>query len=947
MHWQRCRSNSLEVTDVPIGSIASVAGLHAFASMTVSTDVAGIDANLGSGSPLALYASSIVGMTIGDGPVVLDDATAKAADMGALGTLPAGSLQVTGVAVTDIAQIAAIGALDSMTVSDDAHNLAADLRLDPSMSELALHAAKIESVTVNDSGAVAAADAAELANIVTALTGPAFSVSDTAAAVDAALGGLASLGAHLSTVTVADSAADVSVHAADLAALGGKLILALSDGATFTVHADVAAGLVPLVSYLTGSEINVSDTGGNVAAHANALTGLGALLGTVTLSDGSSTDAATAAGLAPIADNLGIGVVIDVADNAAAIAGAAGGLGTLQTAGHISSVTAAGQTAADIVTYGATLSGLGATATISDTAAQVSQNLDALEAYSHAGGLVRGITLSDSGDVAVSIGQFTSDSDVLGWIGGAFQYAIANSSTGIAGDLGAGINSHILGLGAAVDTITVNGGVLSLDAGTLRAAGVDAALAKLAGGTLIDATNVSIDDFAAIDLLAIQPDHYAVADSGGNIATDLELGAGSSALLAHRGSIAGIDPTGTVSIDYATATAQHVDDGAGSVFSMMPGAALDVTGVAIGHVPAMFALPVAAATVAVSDSAGDIEGDLTGGSSTLLQYLGQIDTIAVNSGSTITLSAGQALTTGVDDTSGSVFGKMSGGTLAVTGATVGQLDSLHGLYRMPASVAVNDEASAIATDLRLGAGSRLETYAASTLVTGITVLDGPVLLGDAYVAGGLVADALAALPLEQPGSDRCADRQHRLGRGAARFRLDDGVDGRGGDRRQPGFRLAAGAVCEFDRRHDDRRRSGGAGRRDGEGGGHGCPWHAAGGQFAGDRRRGDRHRADRRDRRARQHGRQRRRRHDPHGPAAGRLALRARAERGEDLRRDRHRRHGVAERRRGRAGCRRAGHVARRQPDHHRCAGAERRDVWRAAGTVVDDGDGHRRRCAA
>ena len=182
-----------------------------------------------------------------------------------------------------------------------------------------------------------------------------------------------------------------------------------------------------------------------------------------------------------------------------------------------------------------------------------------------------------------------------------------------------------------------------------------------------------------------------------------------------------------------------MNDGAGSVFSKMPGATLDVTGVPVTNVVGLFTTGVHASSITVTNSAGDIAGDLDGASPTLLTYISQISLITVSPSGTITLDADHALANGVDAGAGSVFGKMSGGTLAVTGALVGQLDALHALHQAPASVAVSNSASNIEDDLMDGATSLLETYAADGMVTAIATTGGPVILDDAYIVPAISA----------------------------------------------------------------------------------------------------------------------------------------------------------------------------------------------------------------
>ena len=354
--------------------------------------------------------------------------------------------------VSNASAIQALGLLAQ--VSDTVADVAAEV------TQLGNLGSTLQSITLTDSSSVSAGTVAALAPLVAKLVVPAITVSDTAASVDANLAALETLGTHVSSITVSDSAAQVADYASALSALGSKLHISLSDATPVTVSADVAAGLEPVGAHLGGATIDVSDTGAHIAADAATLAELGSVLGTVTLSDGTALDAPTAAALAPIDSHLGNGVKLSVSDTAAAIDAAASGLGTLVGDDRISSITSDDQTVANVLAYGATLATLGAKATISDSAAHVSAHLDALEPLSVGGGsgVVTQITLTDGGtpDIALSVQQITSDADVLGRISGAYNYAITDTASDIAADLGAGGSSQILTRASAVDTITVS-----------------------------------------------------------------------------------------------------------------------------------------------------------------------------------------------------------------------------------------------------------------------------------------------------------------------------------------------------------------------------------------------------------------------------------------------------------------------------------------------------------
>ena len=751
---------SLAVTGALVSQLPDLAALPVAATSVAVSDDAGILAGeLVSGSTLvdAVTSGLVTGIASDDGDVTLAYAVPNADVTAALTLLPVDSLIVTGVPVGEIATVAGYGGLASMTVSDSAADIQADLT--GGDSALLEYAPKIGSVSLTDANPILAAAAAGVAPMGAKLVGP-IEVSDTATAVDTYLSELGTLATDgvVTSVTLDDSSADIAPLASALVtALGSTLHVTLTDGPTLSLDAGTAAELGALAAQLAGVTINVSDTLGDIADNAVGLAALGSedILGTVMISGGNSatTTAANAAALVQLASYFEA-VTIDVVDSAAQIATYAAALTMLQMDGLLGTVTAPGQSAGAVAVNAAALHLLGATATINDNAADVSLHLDALETPA-TDGVLTAITLTGGGtpDITLSLNQLTTDAAVLGLMGSTFNYAISDTSADIAADLGAGGGSTILTLNEAdpdrLDSIIVSGGVLSLDAATLLAGGVDdsasAALTKLAAETVIAATGVSIADFALFTgLLQVQPGSFAVSDTGSAIATDLES-AGSSALVAHRLAITGIIANGSIELDYTTDTATNVNDGAGSVLSRVATPTLIVDSVLVAEIAGLFNAAVGAVmpnTLYVSDSAGNIQADLTSGMPALVQYRGEITTIAAPALKYITLDADQALAAGVDNGAGSVFSKMTGASLEVIDATVAQLPGLAMLGVVPAGVTVLDSAVHIGSDLVNG--SNLVTYVGSGLVTEIASDNGDLTL-DYTDLTGPVKTALAVL----------------------------------------------------------------------------------------------------------------------------------------------------------------------------------------------------------
>ncbi len=562
--------------------------------------------------------------------------------------------------------------------------------IDANVAGLLSLGAHLASVTPTDTGAVSADAAAGLHTLVAVLAGSPVNVSDTAAHVVADSGNLLALGAHLGTITLTD---------------------------TSPVAVAVATGLLPLVADLAGgTSIDVSDTGAAIAAQASGLAALGSDLGTVALSDGTATDAATAAALVPIQAHLGGGVQLSITDTAAHIDTASAGLATMLGHSRISGIVAANETVAHVLAHGSALVSLGATATISDTAAHVNAALDGLEAI-HA--VVTSIALTDgtTPTIAVSVAQLGSDHAVLTAITSPYHLTVRDTAAHIQADLTAG-SSVILGDLADLTGIVVSdSGTVALTEAHIRAAGVDdgagSAMALFSGGTLV-VTGVAAADAGIVAGLGVPPASMTIADTAANIQADLT--SGSSELVAERALISSITATGggAISLTEAQATAAHVDDGAGSVFAKLTGATLTVTGVPVADIATVAALPVAPTAIAVSDTAAHVQADLIAGGSRIIGHQSAVASIDVNDSGTIAFTVAQIEAAGVE----TALAKTTGETLVVTGAAVSDLSTIAGLAVVPSSIAVTDTAAHIQADLASGSSAIL---AERSLISGITV----------------------------------------------------------------------------------------------------------------------------------------------------------------------------------------------------------------------------------
>ena len=181
--------------------------------------------------------------------------------------------------------------------------------------------------------------------------------------------------------------------------------------------------------------------------------------------------------------------------------------------------------------------------------------------------------------------------------------------------------------------------------------------------------------------------------------------------------------------------------------ALVSGAGLIVDDVPVTDITALLtgSSHVVPGSITVSDSAIHIQQDLEGSSPALVTYAADITGIAAPASSTITLDADHALAGGVDNGAGSVFAKLTGASLAVTGALVSQLPDLAALPVAATSVAVSDDAGILAGELV--SGSTLVDAVTSGLVTGIASDDGDVTLAYA-VPNADVTAALTLLPVD-------------------------------------------------------------------------------------------------------------------------------------------------------------------------------------------------------
>ena len=731
---------AVQDSDAALSAAANADGLALAGSITVLDSVAQLVAaaaqNWGSHSPFYVLDA--------DGVVTGVQAAALAA-LGSHFSMNGFTLAMAddaGGASGNAAALAALG-LGVQVTDSIAH-------VDANAAGLIALGGALQAVNLTDISPVTAAAAAELHGLAAKLGGQPVLVADTAGAVDTNLADLRTLGLHLAAVQVTDTAAHVAAAAADLSALGGILTVSLTDAAP--IAATDAAGLVPILPNLAaGTMVDVSDTGATLAAQEQALHQLDAVIGTITLSDGTTISAATAASLAPLDSHFGLGVQLLVHGTVAAIVAATAELTALQADSRLAGVVAVNETAEHVVAESAALAGLGAQATILDSAAAVSANLDALQAFLDAGGGLGTITLTDGGSpsIALSVAQITADAGVLAHL--AYPLAVHDTAAALQTDLLSGSSVMLAELAQIGAIVASDGGTLSLTAAQFLAPQIDdgtgSALAKFSGGT-VAVTDAAVADLANIAAAGVAPASVAVIDTTATIRADLT--SGSPQLVAQHDLVTTITADGgSISLTEDQARATFVDDGAGSVFARLNGSAsLEVTDVLAADATVVATLPVPPAGIVIVDTAAAIQADLVSGSSALLAQYALITGITVSDGNPITLTEAQATAAHVDDDAASLFARMPGAQFDVTGVTVAQIAAVNNLYVTPAHIAIADGAAQIQADLAFGSSALLANLA---MITGIVGDGGVVTLTEAQARAAGVDDGAGSVFAEFSG----------------------------------------------------------------------------------------------------------------------------------------------------------------------------------------------------
>jgi hypothetical protein len=531
----------LAVSNVLGADAATVAATTGVTSVSVADTAANVESNLSTLETLATSSVlSSIFLTDTSTPILSVTESQLTSDADAL-ALIAGSydLTVTSVSSADAATVAAMAGVTSVSISDTAANVVANL---DELQALAA-AGELGTITLTDSGtptlslsqaqisidagAIAAITGAYHISLSSVLAGSAatvagesgvtsVAVSDTAANVAANLNALETLAAasKLASITLIDTGTPtLTITATQLGSDTGAL-------ATIVGSYDLAVTSVPAANASTVAtnthvtSINVSDTAANVASNIDALQGVGTPLTAITLTDGGTPSLdITATQFTNDATAIGkIGSAYDLVVSSVLAANAA----TVASNSHVTSIT------------------------ISDTAADVVVNLAALQGL---GTKLTSITLTDSGTPTLSItySQLTGDSTALGKISGSYNLAVSVVSAANAATVAA--ESHVTSVSVSDTAANVVTNLASLE--TLATASTLSSIVLTNGGTpavtvtytqltsdsaalglITSAHTLTVTGVAAVNAATVAAESHvtsvSVSDSSANVVTSLD-----------------------------------------------------------------------------------------------------------------------------------------------------------------------------------------------------------------------------------------------------------------------------------------------------------------------------------------------------------------------------------------------------------------------------------------
>ena len=685
------------------------------------------------------------------------------------------SAPVSATIAAALAPVAAQFSSIQLAITDTGANVAANAGALTSMG------ASIGTITLSDGNTQAATEAAALALLDRHLgAGIMITVTGTAADVAMSQGGLAILGddnrlaavlvmnttvsdvagqtatlnAFSASVSIRDSAVNVDAGLTALSQVNNLQSISLTDSGTATLSmtvASLASSAATLAKITTPYTITIDDTAAHITADlasgvASAIIGHLGQIAQVQTNDSqpvmlnqaqllaSNIDDGPRSALAILTGTLHA-VDVDVAH-----------LAQVASLAHPPTSVAVAASSADIsqdLALGDSSIILGCLSVLSriDVSDGQAVSLTA-EQLLHAGvddGPHSALGLMSSPVLAVT-GASVADLSQLAMLYAApATISVADTAANLSADLASGNSAIVADLPTIVLISVTNGMTISLSEQQVLAAGVDdsinSALAKAPGARLA-VDHVTAADIAMILGLSSAPSTISITDTAAHIVSSLD------GVLSNLGAIASIDVSaGTIALSAGEALEAHADDGPGSFIDRLAGHAFDVVGASIRQLPMLTSLPCAPAMISVNDSCSNIIGDLQSGHSLLEAAIGSLGVVSVTHG-TLTMTDAQAYAILTSPSLDAVMGHLaSGTTVAVTGVPISDLAAIASSSWSHVTVAVLDDASAIAADLA----------SQNPVLQGYLAAESSVTLSAGGVIGATALTAMAALPHFQTG----------------------------------------------------------------------------------------------------------------------------------------------------------------------------------------------------
>ncbi len=684
------------------------------APLIVQDDPANLSASFDALKPLAAAGKIVSISPSSSRPLTLSHASYKTGPA-LLALLPVNYLLIlTGVPMSGVAAVQSNTHISGFALADTAANIQAAI---PALAA----ATKLTAIAISDSSAMAVSFG-QLSAFV-ALWGklPASAILNVTGA-PAGGAGIAQSNIRVKSFTVSDTAAAVSANFNALLADTKLSLIVLTDRAPLALSATQYAAAAANPGKLpANAQFAIS------GASARAAIGLqqNTAIVSFTIADSSANIAAALPALAA-ATKLQSIVLTDSTPIPIAAAQFAmfGTLLSRLPANY--TLTLSGATAAGAVLIQANIHIR--TFTISDTAANVSANLDKFNTFSK----LTAISLTDAGVLSLAAGQYNNLAGVLGKIGGAWMadaagLTVANAASAQANthirrftvtDTASAIaaNIDVLNADTKLTALQISGGTtLTLTAAQLAAAG--ALLGKIAQTYQIGVTGATIAGLTALHanshIVSIQ-----IADTAANLSNAL-------AMLAGDPLIASIALTG--------GTLLTIDESQYFTYEPLLGKLIPADKIAISGVTAGNARLAQAASKVVSfgvvDTAVNIQNNLAA-----LVSAGKLTTLAIAGPSTLTLTYTQF------GAGTSLWGKVVGPyTFSVSGVPASAAAALAANSHV-AAISVNDTLANIGAKL-----DQLETLARGGKLTAILVGDpgAHLVLTPAQIAAD--ADAIALM----------------------------------------------------------------------------------------------------------------------------------------------------------------------------------------------------------